>query len=174
MVWYHEKRQIETDAQQAFRFYLKVDDLHAAYIVNVTRPSYTIGTKPYSLLNHKFNYPADIQWHPISFSIREIFTDHAPKTVGGVLMHKLRELAYDFPTDTNQDHLKNFNKSDLINSLGNVSIEMLTPDGDVYEEWRLHGAFVTKVTPSQLDYSSDALTNIDVDIIYDWAELTKR
>jgi len=174
MVWYHEKRQIETDAQQAFRFYLKVDDLHAAYIVNVTRPSYTIATKQYTLLNHKFNHPTEITWNSISFSIREIFTDHAPKTVGGVLMHKLRDLAYDPPSEIEEDNLKNFNKSDLIKSLGNVSIEMLTPDGGVYEEWKLYGAFITRVTPSQLDYSSDALTNIDVEIIYDWAELNKR
>jgi len=59
----------------------------------------------------------------------------------------------------------------LVNSLGKVAIQMLKPDGEVHEQWFLHGAFIKGVKFSDLNYNSDDLTNIKVTVSYDWAEL---
>jgi hypothetical protein len=165
------RHKFQTELQQAFRFYLKVDDLYAAYIVNVSRPEYTVSTQDYKLLNYYFNHPTEIKWNPISFTIREIFSKDSPNSVGKVLMNKLTRSAYDYPNDINTNLLKDLSKSALIESLGSVTIQMLDPDGEIYEEWKLHGAFITSVKFSQLDYGSDALTDINVNLSYDWAEL---
>ena len=166
-----ELRNFQTDLQQGFRFYLKVDDLYAAYIVDVTRPEYTVSTQDYKLLNYYFNHPTEIKWNPISFTIREVFSRDTPSSVGKVLMDKLTRGAYDYPSNIDTNRLKDLSKSVLMESLGTVKIQMLDPDGEIYEEWTLHGAFITSVKFSQLNYSSDALTDINVSLIYDWAEL---
>jgi hypothetical protein len=169
---YTDQRKIEKSAQQAYRFYLKIDDLYSAFIVNVARPSYTIGIKEYKLLNHYIKHPVDIKWNDVSFSIREIFAQDTTNSVGGTLMTKLTQDVYAPPNKVDRNNLKDLSKRGLMNALGVVEIQMLTPEGEVYESWKLQGAFIKDVKFSQLDYSSDALTNIDVTLSYDWAELT--
>jgi hypothetical protein len=39
------------------------------------------------------------------------------------------------------------------------------------EEWVLRNAFVSKITYGDLDYSSDDMSEITLEITYDWAEL---
>ena len=173
MPTYTDQRRIEKSVQQAYRFYLKIDGLYSAYIVNVARPSYSIGVKEHKLLNHYIKHPVDIKWNDVTFSIREIFSQDIPNSVGGILMSKMTDSAYDPPNKVSRNNLKDLSKSVLMNALGaNVEIQMLTPEGEVYESWKLQGAFIKDVKFSQLDYSSDALTNIDVTLSYDWAELT--
>jgi len=83
-------RQIETQAQQSYRFYLIVDDLPVAYITEVDRPSYTIGTQEYRLLNYYFRHPTDIKWNPINFTIREIFSKNEVDSILGSFMKRMR------------------------------------------------------------------------------------
>ena len=168
---FSEKIRILRDAQQSFRFFLAINDVPVAYIVNVLRPSYTIGTQEYKLLNYYFNHPTEIKWNPISFSIREVFSRDVDNSIAGLFIKKLREAAYDTPDEIDPNNFKDLAKSDLINSLGRVKIQMLNPEGEKYEEWTLHGAFINDVKFSQLDYSQDALTNVDVSLTYDWATL---
>jgi len=164
-------RLIETQAQQSFRFYLKINDFPVAYIGNVSRPSYTMGTQQYKLLNHYFNHPTDIKWNPINFTIKEIFSREVEETISILTMRKLLESGYDNPDNIDEEKLKDLSKADLMRSLGRVAIQMLDPDGEIYEEWKLHGAFITDIKPSELNYSSEDLINIGITVTYDWAEL---
>lgn len=164
-------RLIETQAQQSFRFYLRINDLPVAYISNVARPSYTISTAPYKLLNHSFNHPTEIKWNPINFTIREVFSRDIEETIATLTMGKLLDRAYDYPDNIDDIALKDLNKRDLVTSLGRVSIQMLTPEGEMYEEWKLHGAFVTDVKFSEVNYNTQDLTGISITVTYDWANL---
>ena len=65
---------IQTNAQQKHRFYLFVDGIPAAYIVNVDRPGYSIQTEEHLLLDYPLHFPVRVKWDPISFSIREVFS----------------------------------------------------------------------------------------------------
>ena len=169
-----ENRKIEFEAQQSYRFILKINDLYAAYISDVSRPSYTIGTQPYKLLNHYFNHPTDIKWNPVTFTIREVYSRDVFKSVGAVMINKLREHAYDYPTDIDETLLKDLSKTDFMRSLGPVIIQMLTPDGEIHEEWKLQGAFISDLKFSELAYNRDDLTGITVTVQYDWAELSYK
>ena len=52
-----EFQLIRQAAQQSYRFFLIVDGIHVAYISDVGRPSYSIATQEYKLLNYFFKYP---------------------------------------------------------------------------------------------------------------------
>ena len=66
------------------------------------------------------------------------------------------------------------NKRDLINSIGTVKIEVLTPDGDVYETWQLYNAFVSKIDFDGLNYAGASILGASVSLSYDWADMTYR
>ena len=87
------------------------------------------------------------------------------------MMDKLTDTAYDDPQNTDINDLKNFTKRDLIESLGTVCIHSITPEGETCEKWTLNNAMITDVKFSQLDYASEALTDINVTVTYDWADL---
>ena len=166
---------IQQEAQQAFRFYLKIRGINIAYITEVERPSYTVSTQEYKLLNYFFKHPTEVKWNPISFTLVETFSRDAFKTIAGKVMNKLTEIGWDSPTNIDVANTnkvaKNFSKASLVDSLGPVSIQSLSSKGKVVEEWKLYGAFITEVKPSALNYSSDELTNLRIQLSYDWAEL---
>ena len=157
--------------QQSFRFLLKIRGIDVAYISDVVRPAYRIETEEHKLLNWSFNYPVDLKWEPIRFTIREIFDRDVMNSVGGFFYDKLRELSYDTPDDINRLMLKDLSKFTLTDGTGPIEIQMLDPEGEVYEKWKLFGAFINEVKFSDLNYGSDELTNISVGVIYDFAKL---
>ena len=181
-------------AQQAHRFYLLINDLPAAYITQVDRPSYTIQTQEHMLLDHVVRYPIRVKWEPISFTIREIFNETGG-SVGGNILNKLLAQSYYYPDDINgadapqsltnvadpslaaRDLVygtKNLSKENLVRALGNVKIISLDPDGNTFESWEIFNGMITSVAFSQLQYSSEALTEITIRLEYDWAKLTLR
>jgi hypothetical protein len=171
----------EGNLQAPYRFFLEIRGVDVAYIVNVSRPSYTIQTQDAKLLNWSFSYPTNITWEPISFSIRELFEGYTFTSILGLFYGKLVDYGWDPPTELtkvspvlnsqNKTYGKDLSKSVLKESLGPVKIKSLNDEGQVVETWELHGAFVTSVKPSRLSYSEDGLTNIDVGIKYDFATL---
>ena len=58
-----------------------------------------------------------------------------------------------------------------MSSIGDVRIEVIKPDGDIYEEWRLHGAFIKSISFSKLSYSATSLVGTTIGLSYDWATL---
>jgi len=159
--------RVVVDAQQSYRFLLRLEDIDVALISEVARPSYTISTSEHRLLNWHFHFPESIKWQEISFTVRELYSASTANT----FMQKLRGCAYDYPDQVSSVNIKDLSKYGLVNSLGKVAIQMLKPDGEVHEQWFLHGAFIKGVKFSDLNYNSDDLTNIKVTVSYDWAEL---
>ena len=84
----------------------------------------------------------------------------------------IRDSGYEPPKDS-QD-LNTVSKSQSIGALGTVTIQQLKASGDQLdpvEEWRLANAWIKSVTLSGLDYSGDALSDVTLEIRYDWAEM---
>jgi len=157
--------------QATHRFYLELRGIDMAYIVDVSRPSYTVRTTDNKLLNWSFSTPTSITWDPVSFTIREIFGGYSFTTVMGYFYNKLTDLVWDPPNSVNTAFYKDLGKLQLTNALGPVKIKSLNADGGIVETWELHGAFITSVKPSQLSYNQDSLTDISVTVEYDFATL---
>jgi len=177
---WNNKKELEsryqTDLQQSYRYILDISGIAVALLTDVKRPSYTIESEEFTLLNHKVYYPkGHVKWEPITFTVKEVFSRDILNSVLGVLMKKLTNTAYDSPNNINvSSNLKDLSKYDLIQSLGPVKIKMLTPDGDVYEEWLLREPFIESVTPAELTYANDSLLGTAVKVRYDWAELVYK
>jgi len=160
--------------QQSYRFILQIDGLDVAYITNVSRPSYVVSTEAYKLLNWSFNYPTELKWNPITFSVREVYDRKLFNTVAGVFLDKLGHMSWANPNDVNMFAPKDLDKRGLINGLGPVRINMLDDAGTAYESWEIFNAYITEMKSSELSYSSDALTNIDITLSYDFAKLHRH
>lgn len=157
--------------QATHRFYLELRGIDVAYIIDVSRPSFSVQTQESKLLNWTFSNPTNVTWDPISFTIREVFEGYSLTTVLGYFYNKLTDLSWDPPNDINTAFLKDLGKLQLTEAMGPVKIKSLSADGDVVETWELHGAYMTSVKPSQLSYDQDSLTSISVTVKYDFATL---
>jgi hypothetical protein len=164
------QRDLFIDAQQQHRFYLRIAGLKAAYLINVERPSYTIETKTYRMLNNSIEFPKHIKWEPVSFSFREIFTPEAFGSSLGNVLNKLTDLSYTYPNYIKPDEYRNMSKENLMIGAGVIEIQSLDQDGFVHESWKLHNPMITSMKPSQLSYDGEDLTSVDVTVTYDWAE----
>ena len=160
--------------QSQFRFLLRVSGVPFALIQDVDRPSPNFGTpKEFQLLNWKFKNPSGVvSWDNLTFKIAEVFENSVVDSVSGIIMDKFKSLGYDNPNQINTNNLKDMSKSDLMASLGDVIIQVLNPDGDVYEQWALYGAFISGIKFSNLSYAGTAILNSTVTLTYDWAALT--
>ena len=56
----------------------------------------------------------------------------------------------------------------LLNQLTIEHLEGL--NGKTVETWTIYGAFITSLSTSKLDYSNDDLSEITIEISYDYAE----
>lgn len=160
--------------QQSYRFILMIEGFDAAYISNVSRPSYNINTRAFKLLNWTFNYPMELKWNTINFTLREIFDRDLFNTSVGVFMDKLGHMSWANPDEVNMFQPKDLDKRNLINGLGPVKIKMIDDEGVIYEEWDLVNAMVTDMKPSDMNYSSDELTGINITLTYDFARLQRH
>lgn len=169
-----EQSIYEQSLQSGFRFLLRVQDVPFALVTEVNRPNPVFDTpRTYQLLNWKFKYPgAIVSWQDVSFTIRETFDNGIVDSISGIILNKYKKLGYDNPNQVSAANLKNMSKSSLMQSLGDVMIQLINPEGDVYEQWTLYGAFISGITFSKLSYTSSGLIGTTMKISYDWAALT--
>jgi hypothetical protein len=167
---------VRSSLQSAYRFLLRIDDIPFAMVSSVSRPSPVFSSpKEFQLINWKFKQPGGIvTWSDVTFKVVESFDNEKFDSMAGILLNTYKELGYDNPNQVvqNKPVLKDMNKRALTNSIGSVKIEVLTPDGDVYETWELYNAFVSKISFDGLQYSSTQLIGASVTLSYDWAEMT--
>jgi len=129
----------------------------------VDKPSFDISSNEYQLINHKFKYPGIATWKPISLTVVDV------GDAINLIYTELEALGYKSPssdvmTGLAKDHDGLFNQ---------VIVEQLEgKEGKAIETWTLHGAFITSLSMSKLDYSNDDLSEITIEITYDYAELT--
>lgn len=157
-------------AQQSHRFILEVQGLNVAFVKEVKRPSFSIEYQEFDHLGYITKFPKKIKWDNISFTVIETYDYRALGTVLGNMIHKAQTTAYRYPTNIISSQFFNLSKKNLINDFGNINIKTIDPDGNVVDTWRIYNPMVSKITPSQLSYASDDLTNTQVELTYDWAE----
>lgn len=75
-----------------------------------------------------------------------------------------------YERNSNEGSVLEFSKQKLQAELRTVIINTIDADGKIYDSWRLNGAFITGITPSDLNYDSEKISTIKVTISYDWAD----
>lgn len=128
----------------------------------VDKPSFSVSSNKYRLINHQINVPGIIQWNPVTLEIADV-----GKTVNN-LLSQLSAFGYN-PQELTKD--QGLDKSLGLKEIGQIRIEQLDGSGKVLETWRLEGAFITELRFGSLDYSSDEIVTLNLTITYDYAYL---
>lgn len=157
-------------AQQSFRFILQVSALDVAFIQDVKRPALSIDYKEYDYLGYQTKFPHKLKWEAVTFNVIESYDERMLGTVLSNLLQKFKTSAYEYPNSLNQTNFKNLSKKNLTDNFGSIIIRTINPDGEEIDSWKLWNPMISKITPSALKYSEDTLTNIGVEVVYDWAE----
>jgi hypothetical protein len=156
-----------SDPKRKFRFQLLVDNIPVWVVKTVSKPSVTVNPVVHQYLNHEFRYPGRVSWDsPINVTLVDPLDPDLARTT----LNMIRNAGYRYPLDPNQAKTT-MTKADATKALGRVAIQQIDGNGDPVEEWVLRNAFVSKVTYGDLDYTSDDMSEITLEITYDWAEL---
>ena len=78
---------------------------------------------------------------------------------------------YKYPTTAARSKLS-LSKKDFADQIGTVFIDQIDENGLIIERWELMNPFITSIDfGGTLDYSSDEMNEVTVEITYDWANL---
>ena len=150
------KKGLKLDGKTASKFWWNAK--------KVDKPSFSVSTNKYRLINHEINVPGIVQWNPITIEIADI-----GETVTD-LLEEFKKFGY-APNSFNEDKGLEKAKSLDFGHVGKLSFQQLDDQGTVIETWVLEGAFITELRLGNLDYSSDEIISINMTITYDYAYL---
>lgn len=169
------------EPKRGYRFLVTIGEMPNGavyYVKSVTKPGIKITAKEHMYLGHKFHYPGLVTWDPNPISIKLV--DPVSPDASQHLSAIIQASGYVIPSDPGQ--VTTMSKNASVNALGAVVIKQINEShgiqglngGEAVETWTLHNAFIESVKFGDLDYSKEELTEIDLQVRYDWATLETR
>lgn len=138
------------------------------WVKTVDKPSFEISNSEYQLINHKFRYPGIATWKPITITIADV-GKRIYALVGELVTMGYR---YPFASVPHKGLEKLMEAKDGAANVTNMIIEHIEASGTTQETWQLYGAFITSISFSKLDYSSDDISEITIEVAYDFAKVS--
>ena len=139
---------------------------------SVDKPKMTIAGSEHKFMGHTFKYPGSVKWEDINLTLVDpVSPDAAKQTL------EIMSLAgYVFPESgyantANISAFNTMNKAKAAAAVGVFQIIQIDAEGKAVETWTLHNPFFTAVNFSELSYDSDDLSEIQLTVMYDWAQL---
>lgn len=161
-----------------------------------TKPSYTIKSTEHKYLGmHRFNFPTHLEWQPISltlvdfyntsiidpdnYSIFAIDINSEPYRTPATIQSLINSISsfnsgYKRPNDAEvfKSILFKDNITDSISRNNSfLKLSELDSNGIAVETWNIKNPLITSVKFGELSYESDSPVEINLEIVYDWAEL---
>ena len=177
------------EPKRSYRWVVNVPGLDNAtwYATKVSKPNFSVSESEHTFLNHKFYYPGRVEWETVSLTLVDPVTPDATDQLMrllGITTAKAErgsstggEMGYRYPDDYATAVSSVTTKEASTNALGEVIIRQISggEGGDttstIIEEWTLKRVWVKSVNFGELDYGSEDLINIELEIRYDWAVL---
>jgi hypothetical protein len=135
---------------------------------SIDKPTYTVNSGEYQLINHKFKYPGIAVWNDISMTV----VDPGHDTSFGISPTKalIDELeARGHKTKPGGDGIFKYNPSTGDGVIDEIVIEQLDAKGTAVETWTLNGAWIKTVNFGSLSYQDDEIVEIELEVSYDYA-----
>jgi hypothetical protein len=157
------------DPKRNFRFEVEFTGLTTGkvwFAKKIGKPNFTVTESTHEFFNHKFYFPGRVEWQAVTLTL----VDPVDETIDtAAQMAALMEAAgYEIPTG-NTTALKSMSKGKAVSSIGAIKIKQLDSDGIALETWTLENPFVKSFKLGDLDYSNDDLTEMELEIRYDYA-----
>jgi hypothetical protein len=129
-----------------------------AYLIKTAaKPSIENGEITLDHINIQRYIKGKSKWNALSITIYDaIVPSGAQAVMGWIRQHH--------ESATGRDGYSDFYKRD-------VFLKQLSPLGEVIEEWKLNGAFITNANFGSLDWATEDVVNIELTLRYDWALL---
>jgi len=159
----------KAEPKRKYRWTLNIGQIPTYIIKKVKKPAFKVSETPLDYINHKFYYPGRVEWELVNCTL----VDPVHPDAAATMMAMLESAGYNFPT-TAVLAQSTIGKSTASSAVGSIQMSQIDTDGMPIETWNLVNPWVQRVNFGDLDYSSDDLTEIEIDIRYDWAELVKH
>jgi len=156
---------INTEPKRAYRWVLYIGGIPQWMCKKVSKPAFTVSETEHVYLNHKFWYPGRVEWNTVSVTLADPVTPDAAET----MMAIIDAAGYKLPLD--QDMTVTISKKPAVEALNRVSIQQIDDKGNKIEEWDLVNAWIKDVKFGELDYTSDDMVDVELEIRYDFATL---
>ena len=168
--WSEQYNAQSKDPKRGFRFKITFQGMNGGDIVwfakKVAKPSYTITEAKHSYLNHNFYFPGRVEWDTISMTLVD------PVSPGAVAQTNALVVASGYQIPGSPSDLSSISKGKSTAAAGYIIIEQIDAEGAVTEEWTVKNPFVKSVKFGELAYDNDDLSEIELEIRYDWAVCT--
>ena len=151
------------DPKRKFRWIFMNNHIPVYTCKKVTKPSWTMDAVEHRYLNHTFKYPGGIKWEAVTLTLVDPLQPDASAT----LMSILEAGGYHPPSDANDT--STMSKERAVAALGMVEIQQIDSNGASVEKWTLVNAWVKSAKFGELDYEADELTELELEIEYDYA-----
>ena len=136
----------------------------------VGKPNFTVAESKHSFLNHTYYWPGRVEWQAITMTLVDPVDIDAGND--GTVKH-LNEIfeasGYKPPANSGDGQWVTQSKKSASVTLGDVKIIQIDAQDNSLEEWTLKGAFIKKITYGELDYENDDLTQMEIELRYDYA-----
>tara|TARA_R100001460_G_scaffold14464_2_gene32343 strand:+ start:64 stop:621 length:558 start_codon:yes stop_codon:yes gene_type:complete len=165
---------VKTEPKRRYRFTLGFsrkggeNQIPLWTVKTAAKPKATVSTIEHQFMDHIFKYPGRVTWDPITVTL----VDPVEPDLSWQFLNVLGAGGYKYPTNSEISQ-KSLSKKAIHEAIGDVFIKQIDDLGNDIEIWRLVNPFITSVDfGGQLDYSSDEMNEVTVEITFDWAELT--
>jgi hypothetical protein len=154
------------DPKRQYRWIMEISSIPAYVLKKVTKPSFVVEESTHKYLNHTYYYPGRVTWNTIEVTLADPVDPDIANTVANIISNG----GYKPATDPNMHGT--MSKKKAVESLGNlITIKQIDADGAAVETWRLVNPWIKDVKFGDLDYEGDEMTEITLELRYDWAEL---
>lgn len=165
--------QASLEPKRSFRFYVTFGNANLPHwlVKKVNRPTITVGEVKHQYLIHSYYYPGKVEWNTVKFTLVDPVDPDAATTMRSLLA----TAGYFHPTSGNPNApaLRTIGKGSATGGLGNVLIQQVNDLGVAVEKWELNNAWIKSVNFSELSYDTEELSNIELEVRYDWATLNE-
>jgi hypothetical protein len=178
--------QASLEPKRKFRYLVTFNGLPDFQFLAQTcdRPGVKVANTEHKYFDKTYNHPGRITWEPNPLNIKlvDIQKKGANPSIdtNESLLNVLAKsgLQY-FAADGD---FRTIGKQAAVNALGDVSIlvlnsltstnEVIVENGGVAEQWLLKNGWLESIKPDGLDYASDDILTVTMQVRYDWAQLT--
>ena len=146
------------------------------YAKKVDKPNFSVTESTHSYMDKTYYWPGRLEWQKITMSL----VDPVSPNVAEKMAELIENAGYTFSADLEKSRIT-MSKSKFATAMGagdgnigNVVIAQLDSSGDLsnaVETWTLKNAWVSVMKFGSLDYESDDLTELELELRYDWAEM---
>ena len=145
------------EPKRQHQFIMEIADVPAYLVKATAKPSMTNGEIALDHINVQRYVKGKSVWNTIGLTLYDAIVPSAAQSV-------MEWVRLHHESATGRDGYKSMYQKE-------VTLNQLSPLGEIIEKWTLKNAFITETNFGSLDWSSEDVVTIEMTLRYDWALL---